>query len=113
MKLILKRLANKINEKECNTEDLNNTKDFIEEHFYFVKIDFENLTLKGILDAFKQLVFQKGVNICVIDPWNMLDHSAQRDFTYVGKLLSEITPILPTNKHSFVFSSTPKKNGKC
>jgi len=105
----IKRLANKINEKECNTEDLNNTKDFIEEHFYFVKIDFENLTLKGILDAFKQLVFQKGVNICVIDPWNMLDHSAQRDFTYVGKLLSEITQFCQqTNTHLFLVAH-PRK----
>ena len=105
----IKRLANKINEKECNIEDLNNTKDFIEEHFYFVKIDFENLTLKGILDAFKQLVFQKGVNICVIDPWNMLDHSAQRDFTYVGKLLSEITQFCQqTNTHLFLVAH-PRK----
>ena len=105
----IKRLANKINEKECTTEDLNNTKDFIEEHFFFVKIDLQNLTLKGILDAFKQLVFQKGVNICVIDPYNMLDHSAQKDFTYVGKLLSEITQFCQqTNTHLFLVAH-PRK----
>ena len=57
-----------------------------------------------------QLVFQKGVNICVIDPWNMLDHSAQRILCW------EVTfrdyPILPTSKHSFVLVAH-KKNGKC
>ena len=105
----IKRLANKINEKDCDTESLNNTKDFIIEHFDFVKIDLENLTLKGILDAFRQLVFQKGTNICVIDPWNMLDHSAQRDFTYVGKLLSEITQFCQqTNTHLFLVAH-PRK----
>ena len=105
----IKRLANKINEKECTTQDLNNTKTFIEEHFFFVRIDIENLTLKGILDAFKQLVFQKGVNVCVIDPYNMLDHSAQRDFTYVGKLLSEITQFCQqTNTHLFLVAH-PRK----
>ena len=105
----IKRLANKINEKECDNETLNKTKDFIIEHFDFVKIDLENLTLKGILDAFRELVFQKGTNVCVIDPWNMLDHSAQRDFTYVGKLLSEITQFCQqTNTHLFLVAH-PRK----
>ena len=80
----IKRIADKLKGKNCNTDDLNEVKNFIEEHFYWVKIDLENLTLKGILDQFRQLVFQKGVNVCVIDPWNMLDHSAQKDFSYVG-----------------------------
>ena len=105
----IKRLANKINEKDCDTDALNKTKDFIIEHFDFVKIDLENLTLKGILDAFRELVFQKGTNICVIDPWNMLDHSAQKDFTYVGKLLSEITQFCQqTNTHLFLVAH-PRK----
>tara|TARA_Y100000592_G_scaffold34420_1_gene54728 strand:+ start:4754 stop:6427 length:1674 start_codon:yes stop_codon:yes gene_type:complete len=105
----IKRLANKINEKDCDTDTLNQTKDFIIEHFDFVKIDLQNLTLKGILDAFRELVFQKGTNICVIDPWNMLDHSAQKDFTYVGKLLSEITQFCQqTNTHLFLVAH-PRK----
>jgi len=105
----IKRIADKLNGKACNSDDLNNTKDFIEEHFYWVKIDLENLTLKGILDAFRQLVFQKGVNVLVIDPWNMLDHSAQRDFTYIGKLLSEITQFCQqTNTHLFLVAH-PRK----
>ena len=87
----IKRIANKLMSKNCSNEDLNNVKDFIEEHFYWIKIDLENLTLKSILDAFKQLVFQKGINVCVIDPWNMLDHSAQRDHSYICRTLSEIT----------------------
>jgi twinkle protein len=105
----IKRIANKLNEKNCNNDDLNNTKDFIEEHFHWVKIDLENLTLKGILEAFKQLVFQRGINICVIDPWNMLDHSAQKDYSYIGRLLSEITQFCQqTNVHLFLVAH-PRK----
>jgi twinkle protein len=105
----IKRIANKVNEVDCNNDLLNKTKNFIEEHFYFVKIDFNNLTLKGILDAFKQLVFQKGINICVIDPYNMLDHSQQKDFTYVGRLLSEITQFCQqTHTHLFLVAH-PRK----
>ena len=40
----IKRIANKLNQKNCNSEDLNNTKDFIEDHFFWIKIDLENLT---------------------------------------------------------------------
>jgi len=105
----IKRIANKLLSKNCNNEDLNDVKDFIEEHFYWIKIDLENLTLKGILEQFRQLVFQKGVNICVIDPWNMLDHSAQRDFSYVGRELSQITQFCQqTNTHVFLVAH-PRK----
>ncbi len=105
----IKRIADKLNERSCSVDDLNNTKDFIQEHFYWVKIDLENLTLKGILEAFKQLVFQKGVNVLLIDPWNMLDHSAQRDFSYIGKQLSEITQFCQqTNTHLFLVAH-PRK----
>jgi twinkle protein len=105
----IKRIANKLNEKNCDNTDLNNTKDFIEEHFHWVKIDLENLTLKGILDAFKQLVLQKGVNVCVIDPYNMLDHSAQRDYSYVGRLLSQITQFCQQTKTHLFLVAHPRK----
>lgn len=105
----IKRIANKLNERNCNNEQLDRTKTFIEEHFYWVKIDLENLTLKNILDHFRQLVFQKGVNILVIDPWNMLDHSAQKDHSYVGVMLSEITQFCQqTNTHLFLVAH-PRK----
>ena len=105
----IKRIANKLNEKNCNNDQLNQTKDFIKDHFFWVKIDLENLTLKGILNSFKELVFQKGINVFVIDPWNMLDHSAQRDHSYIGKALSEITQFCQqTNTHLFLVAH-PRK----
>jgi twinkle protein len=112
----IKRIANKLNETNCNNDQLNQTKDFIQDHFFWVKIDLENLTLKGILNAFKELVFQKGINVCVIDPWNMLDHSAQRDHSYIGRALSEITQFCQqTNTHLFLVAHPRKiesENGR-
>jgi len=105
----IKRIANKLNEKNCNNDDLNNTKDFISEHFHWVKIDLENLTLKGILTAFRELVFQRGINICVIDPWNMLDHSAQKDYSYIGRLLSEITQFCQQTNVHLLLVAHPRK----
>ena len=112
----IKRIANKLNQTNCNNDQLNQTKDFIQDHFYWVKIDLENLTLKGILNAFRDLVFQKGINVCVIDPWNMLDHSAQRDHSYIGRALSEITQFCQqTNTHLFLVAHPRKiesENGR-
>lgn len=112
----IKRLANKLNETNCSNSVLQSSKDFIKEHFHFVKIDLENLTLKNILDRFRDLVFQKGINICVIDPYNMLDHSEQRDHSYVGKILSEITQFCQqTNTHLFLVAhprKMQKENGE-
>ena len=105
----IKRIANKLNEKNCTNEDLNNTKDFIQDHFNWIKIDLENLTLKGILKAFRELVFQKGINICVIDPYNMLDHSAQRDYSYVGRILSQITQFCQQTKTHLFLVAHPRK----
>ena len=105
----IKRIANKLNESECDRDKLNRSKAFIEDHFHFVKIDLENLTLKAILGKFRELVLQKGINICVIDPYNMLDHSAQRDLNYVSKILSEITQFVQqTNTHLFLVAH-PRK----
>jgi twinkle protein len=105
----IKRIANKLKQKNCDNNDLNDVKDFIEEHFYWIKIDLENLTLKSILQAFRELVLQKGINVCVIDPYNMLDHSAQRDFTYVGKLLSQITQFCQQTKTHLFLVAHPRK----
>lgn len=105
----IKRIANKLNEANCTNAQLNQTKDFILDHFDWVKIDLENLTLEAILNRFRDLVFQKGTNIIVIDPWNMLDHSAQRDFSYIGIMLSQITQFCQqTNTHLFLIAH-PKK----
>ena len=105
----VKRIANKIKKKNCTRDDLNEVKDFVQEHFYFLKIDLENLTLKGILDKFRELVLSKGVNVLVIDPYNMLDHSAQKDYSYIGRILSEITQFVQqTGTHLFLVAH-PRK----
>ena len=105
----IRRIANKINAAECTEEMLNQTKTFIEDHFFFIKIDLENISLKNILDHFRDLVFQKGVNICVIDPWNLLQHDQQYDLSYISKMLSQITQFCQqTNTHLFLVAH-PRK----
>ena len=106
----IKRIANKLNSKICDNNDLENTKSFITEHFHWIKIDLENLTLKNILKKFRELVFQKGVRIFCIDPFNMLGPiQLKEDYSYIGKILSEITQFVQqTNTHLFLVAH-PRK----
>jgi twinkle protein len=105
----IRRIANKINCTNCDEELLNKSKSFIEEHFYFIKIDLENITLKNILDRFRELVFQKGINVCVIDPFNMLQHDEHFDLAYISKILGTITQFCQqTNTHLFLVAH-PRK----
>lgn len=105
----IRRIANKINSTECDTDMLNHTKNFIEEHFFFIKIDVENITLQNIIDRFTELVFKKGINVCVIDPWNLLQHDQQYDLSYISKMLGFITQFCQkTNTHLFLVAH-PRK----
>ena len=105
----IKRMANKYKETNCGRTELDDSKEFIKEYFSWIKIDLRNLTLNGILDSFRELVLQRGIKICVIDPYNMLDHSAQKDFSYIGKQLSQITQFCQqTNTHLFLIAH-PRK----
>ena len=105
----IKRIANKLNENFCDNDLLNKTKNFIESRFFFVKINLESLSLKSILDIFRELVFQKGINVFVIDPYNQLDHTKQVDHSYIGRQLSEITQFVQqTNTHLFLIAH-PRK----
>ena len=54
-------------------------------------------------------MFQKGVNLLVIDPWNMLDHSAQRDHSYIGVMLSKITQFCQQTKTHLFLVAHPRK----
>lgn len=105
----IKRIANKYLETNCNTEELNKAKSFIIEHFDFVKIDLNDLTLQNLLKKFKELVLRKGTNVFVIDPWNMLDHSENMSLNYISRMLSIITQFCQkTNTHLFLVAH-PRK----
>lgn len=105
----IKRLANKYLGTNCNTNELNKAKSFIIEHFDFVKIDLNDLSLKSLLNKFKELVLRKGTNIFVIDPWNMLDHSENMSLNYISRMLSIITQFCQkTNTHLFLVAH-PRK----
>ncbi len=105
----IKRISDKLNKRSSSVDDLNNTKDFIDDHFSWIKIDLKDLTLEKVLKHFRELVYQKGVNLFVIDPYNMLSHNFNADHSYHDKILSLLTQFVQqTNTHLFLIAH-PRK----
>lgn len=66
-------------------------RDWLGEHFDFVLP--EDPTVEAILDRCKALVYRRGANMFVIDPWNELDHTRQPGMTeteHASQCLSKI-----------------------
>lgn len=66
---------------------------WLDDHFSFVLPDEDDLTVEGVLELAKTLVFRKGIKALVIDPWNELDHSRPREMSeteYISQALTKV-----------------------
>ena len=61
-------------------------------HLFFIYLN-DGISLDGILDRARVLLFRHGIKWLVIDPWNEIEHDRPRDLTetqYVGRCLTKI-----------------------
>jgi twinkle protein len=68
-------------------------KAFINEHFYFIEPEDEDVTLENILKKAKLLVVKYGIRGFLLDPWNKLEHNIEKgdnETTYISKQLDKI-----------------------
>jgi twinkle protein len=79
------------NEK-MNKEEWNRAKDFIHEHFLFIKTSGIDTTLDGLLDIGHRMVKRYGINGYLIDPWNYVETdipAGQTETVWLGNQLSK------------------------
>lgn len=68
-------------------------KSFIDEHFFFIEPEDDDVTLDNILAKAKSLVVRYGIRGLLIDPWNKLEHNMEKgdnETTYISKMLDKI-----------------------
>lgn len=73
--------------------DLEKSKEFIKDRFFFLKMDESDTSIAGILTKTIELIKRKGINCLVIDPWNYVEHSKERgqsETEYVSETLTKI-----------------------
>lgn len=95
--------------------------DWVDEHCYYVypelaggdSIGANSPTLDRILDDMKDIILaDSGVNICVMDPWNKVEHtipSGMREDLYIAHCLRKITAFARAYNVLFIIVAHPTK----
>jgi len=77
---------------KMDTQELEYAKEFINEHYHWIRPDSETFSVDSILDATKSLVMRYGINAVIIDPWNKISHDfgSGNETTYINNLLTRL-----------------------
>ncbi len=79
--------------KRMNSQEMFQGLESLQEHFYFILPNEDELTVDAILSKAKTLVFRKGIRGLIIDPWNEIDHSRPSNLSeteYISQCLTRI-----------------------
>jgi len=79
-------------ERMSKTE-LNYAKDFISEHYHWIRPDGDVFSIDSILEAAKGLIKRYGINALIIDPYNKInaDLGNGTETNYINKFLTKLT----------------------
>ena len=93
-------------------ENYNKGMDFIGEHFYYVYPEDDKFTPETINKFFLQLIKEKKITGCIIDPFNQLDHNWEdkRDDKYLSTFLQRQKRFALDNNVFMVIVAHPKGN---
>ena len=95
--------------------ELNVAKNFISEHYHWIRPDKDIYTIDSILDAAKGLIRRYGINSLIIDPYNKInaDIGSQNETNYINKFLTRLTIFKQKyDIHIFLVAHPRKMNKK-
>lgn len=99
------------NEK-MSVDELVTALNFIDEHFFFLRVDEVNTTIDGLISKAKELVKKNGINVFVTDPWNYIEHqrpAGMSETEYVSLAYTAIKTFAKEyNVHWFVVAHPTK-----
>lgn len=87
-----------------STREKELAKDFINEHFYFIEPEDDDVKLENIIEKVKLLVKQKGIRGFLIDPWNKLEHSQEKHETETAYISRQLDTIIRFDQKYSVFT---------
>jgi len=94
-KLIEKHLALPFGDgfkNRLSLEQLEHAQGWLHEHFSFIMPDEDHLTVDSILKLARVLVYRRGIQGLVVDPWNEIDHSrpdSMSETEYISSCLTK------------------------
>lgn len=85
---------------------------FVRNHFHFMNLDKMNVTIDGILEKAKELVFAYGVKGLLIDPYNYIEDKQEKGQTetqYISQLLTRIKSFAASHQVHVILVAHPAK----
>lgn len=95
-----------------NKKDIDDNKQFFDEHFKFVDTKSADLTIDGLLNKGKELVRRYGIRCLVLDNWSTIEHGPtgkQSRHDYAGVALSKMSIFCKTNGCDIILVAHPNK----
>jgi len=116
LELHYSKIASKISGKTFSSKfigrgEFERTFEYINNNFFFIYPE-EDITVDNILTKGKYLVRRYGINILVVDPYNKLDHSRDRNESeteYISRFLDKISMFSKQHNCLVILVAHPRK----
>lgn len=96
-------------QRHITEEEINNIKDFVNDHFLIIYPKKNKATPEYVLDRFFECVIKNNIDSCIIDPFNKLSHNwGARDDHYLEEKLTTFKTFATQNDVYFSVMAHPK-----
>ncbi len=104
----------KINNSEhkMSYEEFEKAKEFINNHFYWIKVSENDLTAEGLLQKGKEMILRYGINSMSIDPYNYIEHKIPKGYSetqYISEVLTSFKRFAAINNVHLFLVAHPTK----
>jgi len=91
-KFIGKSFRDSVDLPRIDKQELDYSKEFIHEHFKWIRPDGESFSIDAILESARGLILRHGINAIIIDPYNKITHDFgnNNETTYINNLLTRL-----------------------
>jgi twinkle protein len=78
---------------KLTADELEESSRWLNDHFFFLQLEEENLSIETIIENSKALVFRHGIKVLVIDPWNEVEHNRPQHLTETDYTSLQLTKL--------------------
>ncbi len=113
-KLYEKFIGKSFSSQFSDMDEFNIAYEHIRDNFFYI-MDEEDNSVELVIDSAKSLVKTKGINVLVIDPYNKLEHSPNRnenETQYISRFLDKLSTFAKFNNVLVFLVAHPKKMNK-
>lgn len=113
-KIIEKLTGVRFSKKYLDPKTFESACEYMKDNFYFIEPP-DNYQVDEILTRARALIFQKGVKILVLDPYNKFEHqheNGESETNYISKFMDKMTTFAKKNNIILFLVAHPRKMNK-